>query len=56
MSKEIYVSIDVESDGPIPIQNSMLAFGAVAFTDDGRILGEYNVNLLIKHSKIAKGE
>ena len=45
MSKEIYVSIDVESDGPIPIQNSMLALGAVAFTDDGRILGEYNVNL-----------
>ena len=29
--KEIYVSVDVESDGPIPGENSMLSFGAAAF-------------------------
>jgi hypothetical protein len=29
--REIYVSIDIEADGPIPGQNSMLNFGAAAF-------------------------
>lgn len=29
--KEIYVSIDIEADGPIPGANSMLNFGAAAF-------------------------
>jgi len=31
MSKNIYISIDVEADGPIPGMNSMLQFGAAAF-------------------------
>jgi hypothetical protein len=31
MSKFIYVSVDVESDGPIPGINSMLSLGAAAF-------------------------
>lgn len=32
MSKrEIYISIDIEADGPIPGQNSMLSLGAAAF-------------------------
>lgn len=30
-NKEIFVSIDIEADGPIPGQNSMLNFGAAAF-------------------------
>jgi len=30
-SREIYISIDVETDGPIPGQNSMLSLGAAAF-------------------------
>ncbi len=29
------VSIDIETDGPIPVRNSMLSLGAVAFDDDG---------------------
>ena len=29
--KEIYISIDVETDGPIPGQNSILSLGAAAF-------------------------
>lgn len=32
---EVYVSVDVESDGPLPGPNSMLSFGAAAF-----VLGE----------------
>jgi len=30
--KEVYISIDIEADGPIPGDNSMLSFGAAAFT------------------------
>lgn len=42
--KEIYVSIDIESDGPIPFQNSMLSLGAAAFDGDGRLLGRFETN------------
>lgn len=34
MSKEVYVSIDIETDGPTPGLNSMLALGASAFSED----------------------
>jgi hypothetical protein len=33
---EIYISVDVEADGPIPFKNSMLALGAAAFERDKR--------------------
>jgi hypothetical protein len=42
---EIYVSVDVESDGPIPGLYSMLNFGAVALDKDKNIFGTYTVNL-----------
>ena len=31
-SNEIFVSTDVEADGPIPGPNSMLSFGSAAYT------------------------
>lgn len=35
--EDVYVSVDVEADGPVPLVNSMLALGAsVAGTYDGR--------------------
>lgn len=34
MKEEIYVSVDVEADGPVPGLNSMLSFGAAAFIID----------------------
>ena len=34
MIEEIYVSTDVEADGPIPGQNSMLSFGSAAYLAD----------------------
>ena len=35
-SKDVYISADIEADGPIPGRYSMLAFGlAVAGTYDG---------------------
>ena len=45
MPDEIYVSTDVEADGPIPGPHSMLRLGSVAFSVDKRVLGEFSVNL-----------
>jgi len=45
MNPEIYVSTDIESDGPIPGPNSMLSFASVAFDADGNELGSFSRNL-----------
>ena len=42
--KEIYISIDVETDGPIPGRNSMLSLGAAAFLD-GCLIASFSRNL-----------
>lgn len=42
---EIYVSIDIEADGPIPGPHSMLSLGAVALREDGTELGAFEANL-----------
>lgn len=41
---EIYVSVDIESDGPIPGPNSMLSMGSAAFTGDGKLIGTHSAN------------
>ena len=46
MSREVYVSTDIEADGPIPGPHSMLSFGSVAFADDGAELGTFSRNLI----------
>ncbi len=46
MSKpEIYVSTDIEMDGPIPGPYSMLSLGAAAFSADKNLLDTFSVNL-----------
>ena len=42
---EIYVSTDIETDGPIPGPNSMLSFGSAAFTAEGKLLSTFEANL-----------
>ena len=42
---EIYVSTDIETDGPIPGPNSMLSFGSAAFTPEGRLISTFEANL-----------
>jgi len=42
---EIYVSTDVETDGPIPGPHSMLSLASAAFLADGTLLGTYEANL-----------
>jgi hypothetical protein len=43
---EIYVSTDVETDGPIPGPHSMLSFASAAYTADKELLGTFSANLV----------
>ena len=42
---EIYVSTDVEADGPIPGPHSMVSFASAAFTRDQRLVATFSANL-----------
>ncbi len=42
---EVYVSTDVESDGPIPGPHSMLSFGSAAYLADKTLLSTFTANL-----------
>ncbi len=43
--QEIYVSVDIEADGPIPGPHSMLSLGSVAFLPDKTRLSTFSANL-----------
>ncbi|CAB3778347.1 hypothetical protein LMG28138_00458 [Pararobbsia alpina] len=45
MSVEIYVSTDVEADGPIPGPHSMLSFASAAYTADKQLIATFSANL-----------
>lgn len=45
MKEEIYISTDIETDGPIPGMYSMLSFGSAAFTKSKGLIGTYTANL-----------
>ena len=45
MKQEIYVSVDIEADGPIPGPHSMLSLGAAAFTDQAELVATFSSNL-----------
>jgi len=42
---EIYISTDVEVDGPIPGPHSMLSFASAAYRADKTLLGTFTANL-----------
>jgi hypothetical protein len=42
---EVYVSTDVESDGPIPGPNSLLSFASAAYLPDKTLLDTFTANL-----------
>jgi hypothetical protein len=42
---EIYISTDIEADGPIPGPNSMLSIGAAAFREDKTLVSTFSANL-----------
>src|SRR5258708_9498456 len=43
---EIYVSTDIEADGPIPGPHSMLSFASAAFRSDKTLVGTFEANLV----------
>jgi hypothetical protein len=43
---EIYVSTDIEADGPIPGPHSMLSFASAAYRADKTLVGTFQANLL----------
>ena len=45
MLGEVYISLDIESDGPTPGDFSMLSLGAVAFDQNGQELSDFKRNL-----------
>jgi hypothetical protein len=45
MATEIYVSTDIEADGPIPGPHSMLSFASAAYTQDKTLVGTFTRNL-----------
>lgn len=42
---EIYISTDVETDGPIPGPNSMLSMGSAAYAPDKTLVSTFSANL-----------
>jgi hypothetical protein len=42
---EVYVSTDVETDGPIPGPHSMLSFASAAYRSDKTLIGTFSANL-----------
>lgn len=42
---EIYISTDVETDGPIPGPHSMLSVGSAAYTPDKKLVSTFSANL-----------
>lgn len=42
---EIYISTDIEADGPIPGPNSMLSFASAAFKADKTLVSTFSANL-----------
>lgn len=43
--REIYVSVDIEADGPIPGPHSMLSLGSAAFLEDKTLVATFSANL-----------
>lgn len=43
--EELYFSVDIETDGPIPIEYSMLSFGCAVFNKEGDLLDTFEANL-----------
>lgn len=45
MKEELYVSTDVETNGPCPGLNSMLSFGSAVYRASGEMIGTFTANL-----------
>jgi len=53
MISEIYISTDVETDGPIPGPHSMLSFASAAYTENKELISTFSANLEILEGALA---
>ena len=44
---DLYISTDIETDGPTPGLNSMLSIGSVLLEDDGSVRASFSANLAV---------
>jgi len=51
--EEIYVSTDVEADGPVPGPHSMLSFASAAYTADKQLVSTFSANLELLEGAVA---
>lgn len=42
---DVFVSTDIEADGPVPGLNSMLSLGSVVYDEHGELLSTFSINL-----------
>lgn len=42
---DLFFSVDIEADGPYPLDYSMLSFGCAVFTPEGQLISTYSANL-----------
>ncbi len=56
MGKEIYISTDIENDGPIPGVNSMLSFASVALSEAGDVIGTFERNLELLEGAVSNAD
>jgi hypothetical protein len=54
--EELYVSTDIETDGPIPGPYSMLSLGSAAYKANGTLYSTYEVNLELLPDAIPGGD
>jgi hypothetical protein len=53
MMQEIYISTDIETDGPVPGVHSMLSFGSAAYLSDKTLIATFSANLTTLSDAIA---
>ena len=49
--EKLFLSFDIESDGPTPMTNNLLSIGIIGITMDEKIIFEYEANIepLVTH-------
>ena len=55
-TSEIYVSTDIETDGPTPGKHSMLSFGSAAFSHEGQLVSTFTANLKLLPEATPEGD
>ena len=56
MAREIYISTDIETDGPIPGPHSMLSLASAAYREDKTLVSTWSANLELLRDAVGHPE